>query len=130
MARYGCIVLLFIAGCIAVITKLSITTLIEANAWNERARRELQETVPIPPERGNILASNGNILACNQTLYDIRFDLRHPKLNKLDRLQWRMLDSLADSLDTYFPRHESMREYRDPKSEHSWRTLFRSQLSF
>ncbi len=129
MARYGCIVLLFIAGCIAVITKLSITTLIEANAWNERARRELQETVPIPPERGNILASNGNILACNQTLYDIRFDLRHPKLNKLDRLQWRMLDSLADSLDTYFPRHESMREERDPKSEHSWRTLFRSQLS-
>ena len=88
MARYGCIVLIFLVGCVAVITKLSITTLIEAKGWNDRATRELQETVPLPPERGNILSCNGNILACNQTLYDIRIDVRHPKLNKLTKQQW------------------------------------------
>lgn len=129
MARYGCIVLIFLAGCVAVITKLSITTLIEAKGWNDRAARELQETVPLPPERGNILSCNGNILACNQTLYDIRIDVRHPKLNKLTKQQWNSLDSLADSLDTYYPRTELMRDHPDRASKDSWHTLLHEQLA-
>lgn len=129
MARYGCIVLIFLFGCIAVVTKLSITTIIEAKAWNERATKELEETVPLAPERGSILSSNGNILACNQTLYDIRMDVRHPKLNKLDKEKWASLDSLADSLDIYYPRHESMVDNPDPNSEHSWHTLLHTQLA-
>lgn len=129
MARYGCIVLIFLIGCIAVITKLSITTIVQANKWNERADAELKKVVRIDPERGSILSSNGNILACNQTLYDIRIDVRHPAFGKLDKTDWNSIDSLADSLDVYFPRHESMREHRDRNSSYSWYKIFHEQFA-
>lgn len=128
MARYGCIVLLFIVGCIAIIGKLSMTTLIRAAEWNKRAEKELSDTSVLLPERGSILSANGNILACNQTLYDVRIDLRHPKFTKLTPKQWAAIDSLADSLDVYHPRVKGLDHPIDHKSEDSWRHLFRTQF--
>ena len=63
--RYGIITLAFLVFAIGVVVKLIETTVVNAPAWNERAHRELSQVTVIPPERGNILASNGNILACN-----------------------------------------------------------------
>ncbi|MCM1318897.1 MAG: penicillin-binding transpeptidase domain-containing protein [Muribaculaceae bacterium] len=128
MARYGCIVLLFILGCVCIIAKLSITTIVDAPKWNERAERELADTSIIYPTRGSILSNNGNILACNETLYDLRIDLRHPKFNKLGPKQWAALDSLADSLDVYYPRVKDAPQPISPDSPDSWRALFNTQL--
>ncbi|MDE6242410.1 MAG: PASTA domain-containing protein [Muribaculaceae bacterium] len=131
MARYAVIVVAFLLGAGAVIAKLSYTTIIEAPAWNTRAAKEMQKTVPLAPERGNILAANGNILACNQTLYDVRLDMRHPRLvgSRLDAEKWRMLDSLADSLDTHYPRNKYIRENADSMARYSWHTLFRNEFA-
>lgn len=130
MSRYGCLVVLFLASTIAVICKLSITTIVEARAWNERAAREMKKTIPLYPERGSILSSNGNILACNQTLYDIRMDLRHPKfaLRRLDSKHWASLDSLADSLDRHYPRNPEIFTNPDSMKVYSWRTLMHDQF--
>lgn len=130
MARYGCIVLMFLLGCVCIIGKLSITTIVEAKEWNERAAREMADTSIIYPTRGSILSANGNILACNQTLYDIRIDLRHPKFTKIQSRTWAAIDSLADSLDIYYPRVKTP----DNKpvshgSPDSWRYLFHSQFA-
>lgn len=128
LARYGCITLILFIICVAITIKMVNTTIVDAKAWNDRANRELSRTVPLPPERGSILASNGSILACNLTVYDIRIDLRHPKFSNLTRTQWESLDSLADSLNRFFPRHD-MLQNPDTLAKYGWRTVFHEQLS-
>lgn len=125
LARYGCISLLIVLISVAIITKLSITTLVKANEWNERARQELSKTVEIPPTRGSILAGNGNILACNLRVYDIRMDLRHPKLSKFTTEEWDDIMTLGDSLDLYYPRVKE----GDSISKRTWKQLLTEELS-
>ena len=129
MARYGCMVLMFLFGCTLIVGKLAKTTIIEADAWNERASKEMADTSIIYPIRGSILSCNGNILACNQTLYDVRIDLRHPRLTKIKPKTWAALDSLADSLDTYYPRVKDAKKPIEPNDPDSWRKLFHDQFA-
>lgn len=126
--RYGLISLFFIFFGVLVMIKLFNTTIIDAKAWNERAHRELSKIDTIRPERGNILADNGNILACNLKVYDIRLDLRHNKINKLRAIPWNAVDSLADSLDVYYPRVSNLRAHPDTFTKYSWRTRLHAEL--
>lgn len=124
LERYGCVTALLFLICIAVTAKMIKTTVIDADKWNERAVKELNRTKVIKPERGSILAANGNILACNITVYNIRLDLRHPRFSKLTKEQWKALDQFADSLDRLYPRNSRP----DSPDRQSWRTLLHSQL--
>lgn len=128
LTRYGCITLILFAICLGITYKMVRTTVLDAAAWNKRAEKELSRVKSIPPQRGSILASNGSILACNLTVYDIRVDLRHPKFNKLTRKKWESIDSLADSLNLYFPRNSHL-DNPDSLALYSWRTFFHKQLS-
>ena len=62
--RYGIITIMFVAFGVALLVKLFQTTVVDAKEWNARAKAELSRIDTIAPERGNILADNGNILAC------------------------------------------------------------------
>lgn len=127
--RYGLVTLLFVLLAIGVVVKLFDTTIIEAGAWNDRARRELSKIDTIRPERGKILASNGHILACNLKVYDIKVDLRHNKVKSLRAIPWDSVDSLADSLDRYYPRIENLaKAHADTFSKYSWHTRLRKEL--
>lgn len=86
--RYGLITVAFLIFSIMIVVKLFESTVIEAPQWNERAKKELSRTSVIPPERGNLLASNGNILACNLKVYDIKLDLRHNKVKSQNPIPW------------------------------------------
>ncbi len=126
--RYGLITLAFFLFALAVAVKLFNTTVVEAPAWNERARKELSKTSVIPPERGNILASNGNILACNLRVYDIKLDLRHHKVMRQTVIPWEKIDSLADSLDYYYPRVKKLTQHRDTFEKYSWHTRLKREF--
>lgn len=126
--RYGLISLFFIFFGILVMVKLFDTTVIEAGAWNDRARRELSRIDTIRPERGNILADNGNILACNLKVYDIKIDLRHNKVKALRSIPWNKVDSLADSLDVHYPRIKNLHQHPDTFAKYSWHTRLRREL--
>lgn len=127
--RYALISFAFLLFAGAIMVRLFRTTVIEAHAWNERARKELSEVKTIAPERGKILASNGNILACNLKVYDIKIDLRHPKiLNHGKPIPKESIDSLADSLDTYYPRHRDLNAHPDTFQKYSWHTKLRKEL--
>lgn len=102
--RYGIITIAFVLFGVVILVKLFSTTVIEAHEWNARAKAELSRIDTIAPERGNILADNGNILACNLKVYDIKLDLRHDKIKRMKVVPWSSIDSLADSLDVYYPR--------------------------
>lgn len=120
LTRYGMITVGFILFALIIGIKLFNTTVIQANAWNERARRDFNRIDTLKPERGDILADNGNILACNLKVYDIKIDLRHDKV-KRRKLNWAQIDSLADSLDVYYPRRpDLLSQHPDTIKKYSW----------
>ena len=126
--RYGFITLCFLAFSIGVVVKLVETTVVNAPEWNERAHRELSKTTVINPERGNILASNGNILACNLKVYDIKLDLRHNKVIRESVIPWAKIDSLADSLDYHYPRIRNLQQHPDTFKKYSWHTRLKKEF--
>lgn len=127
--RYGVISIAFVVFGVAVLIKLFETTVVEARAWNARAKAELSKIDTILPERGNILASNGNILACNLKVYDIKLDMRHDKIKKMRVIPWSSIDSLADSLDRYYPRIADLEHKpQDTIAKYSWHTRLKKEF--
>ncbi len=126
--RYGLITIAFILFGVAVMFMLFKTTVIDAGRWNERAKETLSKVDTIAPERGNILASNGNILACNLKVYDIKIDLRHDKIMKMRVTPWAKIDSLADSLDVYYPRVSNLNQHPDTFAKYSWHTRLKREF--
>lgn len=126
--RYGLITVAFLLFSIAIVVKLFNTTVIDAPAWNDRAKKELSRTTIIPPERGNLLASNGNILACNLKVYDIKLDLRHNKILSQATIPWESIDSLADSLDYHYPRVRNLTQHPDTFRKYSWHTRLKKEF--
>lgn len=129
LMRYGMISALFVVLAICIVGRLVTTTVIKADEWNATADSILNQLKVIPPERGNILADNGNILACNLTVYDINFDMRHQKVRELGKkLPWASIDSLADSLDLYFPLKAGLESMPAKDSPDSWHTKFKTEF--
>ncbi|MDE6273219.1 MAG: transpeptidase family protein [Muribaculaceae bacterium] len=127
--RYGLITSAFVILAIAIVIKLFTTTIIQAKEWNARAERDFSGLDTISPERGNILADNGNILACNLRVYDIKIDLRHAKVKKKKFIQ-AQIDSLADSLDLYYPRKANLHSLPpDTIKKYSWRTKLNQEFA-
>ena len=128
LMRYTMISIVLLLISFGVVYKLFEATIIDAGAWNARAERELSRVATIAPERGNILADNGNILACNLKVYDIMLDLRHNKIRKLRQIPWQSIDSLADSLDTYFPRRAGLNAHPDTFAKYTWHKRLREEF--
>lgn len=125
--RFTLVTLLLLFVAVLVVTKLFMTTVVNAEAWNKRARSEMNKIDTIAPERGNILASNGSILACNKTVYEARMDLRHFRIP--EDIPWQSVDSLADSLDVNYPRVKGLLSmHRDSIKKYSWHKKLREQL--
>lgn len=126
--RYGVVCLFFLVIAAGIIFKLLMTTVVYADDWNKRAQKELSKTSVIAPERGNLLADNGNILACNLTVYDIKVDLRHEKIKRDLPIPWASIDSLADSLDCYYPLRTDVPNHPDSVKKYSWHTRLKKEF--
>ncbi|MDE6328383.1 MAG: hypothetical protein K2L91_07640, partial [Duncaniella sp.] len=70
--RYAIIVFWILVLSTAIIVKLSETTVVNADKWNEKANKILLQTSEIIPPRGNILAADGSVLATNLNFYTAR----------------------------------------------------------
>lgn len=126
--RYALITIGFLLFSVLLIVKLFHTTVVEAPEWNRRAQKDLSKTSVIKPERGNLLASNGNILACNLKVYDIKIDLRHNKVLSQITIPWAKIDSLADSLDYHYPRVSYLNIHPDTFQKYSWHTRLKKEF--
>ncbi|MDE7080716.1 MAG: transpeptidase family protein [Muribaculaceae bacterium] len=126
--RYGIITFGFLLFAAVVVSRLFTTTVIEAPEWNARAKKDFSRIDTLKPERGDILANNGNILACNLKVYDVKVDLRHNKVQRR-KLIWAQIDSLADSLDRYYPRIPNlMGRHPDTIKKYSWHTRLKREF--
>lgn len=127
--RYGVITGAFLLMAFGIIWNMFRTTVVEASAWNERAEKQLSRIDTIAPERGSILAANGNILACNVKVCDIKIDLRHNKIKRMNKAALTTkLDSLADTLDLIYPRFDPQKADAATKKAKSWRVRFHDEI--
>ena len=103
--RYTLITILILIVCLRVVYKLVDTTVVSADKWNAKANEELSKVETILPERGNIVAADGSILATNLTYYTVRIDYRSEKFMS-DSLR-KAATAAADSLAKYFGRRSA-----------------------
>ncbi len=102
MTRYTIIVVLVLGLSAWIGYNLFKNTVVHASNWNEVAARELgRKSKVILPERGDILAADGQVLATTMQYYDLRMDFGS------EGFKWKCyvddLVPLADSLEVYFP---------------------------
>lgn len=94
--RYGLIVVLILWLSSRIVAKLAENTVVNAEIWNERAQKEMSASKELEPQRGNILAADGSILATNLNFYVARMDYRAEKFN--DRTLRDSIDILSAAL--------------------------------
>lgn len=101
LIRYGVIIVLILLLSARIVMKLCDTTIIDADKWNHRANELLSQSKVIVPPRGNILASDGSVLATNLNFYTARIDYRAEKFN--EKLFRDTIDHLAARMAEHFP---------------------------
>lgn len=122
--RYGLIVAVILLLSAMVVYKLVDTTVLVAHEWNKKATEELSKTYTIVPERGNILAADGSVLAANLRFYTVRIDYRSEKFQ--EKLYRDSMNRICDSMARYFPRRTAeewhaylMKPLEKPKDKRS-----------
>ena len=127
--RYGVITGAFVVMAMGIVWNMFRTTVVEAPAWNARAEKQLSRIDTIAPERGSILAANGNILACNVKVCDIKIDMRHNKIKAMPKSKLiAKLDSLADTLDRCYPRFDPQKADAATRKAKSWRVRLHEEI--
>jgi cell division protein FtsI (penicillin-binding protein 3) len=99
--RYIFVASVIVAFSCLIVKCAADTTIVHAKEWNEKANKELLKVDTIRPERGNVLACDGSVLATNLTYYTARIDFRCSKFMAKEFRE--SLDSLCDTLAKYHP---------------------------
>ena len=102
MSRYFFIVLLMTLVGIAIIVKAAIIMFAERSYWNEVADRFVKENVSMPSIRGNILSSDGKLMASSLPEYRIYLDFKAGG-EKKDTMLVNHIDEIAEGLHKIFP---------------------------
>lgn len=111
LGRYLLISLFIFLLAGAIMVKMFRTTVLDAHLWNEAAERELQRTKEILPERGDILAADGSVLATTLKYFTVRIDYRAERF-KTDSLL-KYADAIADSMVVAFPGRATKKQWKD-----------------
>ena len=74
MTRYFFVILLMALIGIAIVVKAGITMFAERQYWQDVADRFVKENVTVKPNRGNIISSDGKLMASSLPEYRIYMD--------------------------------------------------------
>ena len=108
--RYSAIVALMALLAICIIVKAGFIMFAERQYWREVADRFVKENMPVPPNRGNIISSDGQLMATSLPEYKIYMDFKAGGIRK-DTLLMKHLDEICDGLHKIFP-DRSAKEFR------------------
>ena len=111
MPRYSFIAILMTMLAVAVIGRTLYIMTAKRDFWMQVADRVKADNKPIPPERGNILSCDGQLLASSLPEYKIFMDFRVLKTSKNDTLWAQKIDSICTGLNAIFP-EKSAAEFR------------------
>ena len=108
ITRLAIIYFFMLIMAIVVIAKLLAIQNIKTDRWEQIADNLTHNTVSLEPNRGNICADDGNVLATSVPGYFVRIDLAAPGVRKVYSQQ---SDSLALMLSSFF-RNLPAKEYK------------------
>ncbi len=109
LLRYAVIIACILALAGGISWKLVDNTVVMAQHWNHRADSMMAVVDTIAPDRGDLLACDGTIIATNMLKYNLRIDY---EVQRFARERYMLaIDSLSDSLATYFP-HRTRAQWR------------------
>lgn len=101
LLRYAVVIALILLFSATIMSKVLDTSVFTADKWNEKAKEILDKRTVIHPERGNILAADGSVLATNLNYYTLRIDYQTEQFAE-DSLR-RHVGELATALAREFP---------------------------
>lgn len=110
MLRFSFIILVMVLIGIAIICKAGIIMFAERQYWKDVADRFVKENVTVSPTRGNILSSDGQLMASSLPEYKIYLDFKAGGEVK-DSLLMLYMDSICKGLHQIFP-DKSKAEFR------------------
>lgn len=102
MTRFSFIILIMVLIGIAIICKAGVIMFAERQYWKDVADRFVKENVTIRPTRGNIISSDGQLMASSLPEYKIYMDFKAGGEEK-DSLLLCKMDSICDGLHQIFP---------------------------
>ena len=102
MTRYSFIILVMVLIGIAIICKAGVIMFAERQYWKDVADRFVKENVTVRPTRGNIISSDGQLMASSLPEYKIYMDFKAGGHLK-DSLLMLYMDSICDGLHQIFP---------------------------
>ena len=117
ISRYVLVIIGIMLLVCGIIYKLVDTTVVHRVDWNKKADKILTKVDIVPPERGNIYASNGTLLAGNLHYYTARLDWGVKCVERPDSIN-KYMGALCDSLASMFPE----------KDAKYWEKSFRAQM--
>ena len=109
MLRYFSIAVVLTLICLAVVVKAGVIMTADKGYWEKVAKRQKRDSLLLKPTRGNILSSDGQLMASSLPEYKIYFDFQSidkrdtALLHKMDTLWHDKLDSLCLGLHELFP---------------------------
>ncbi len=107
--RVGVIYILMLAFAMLIIGKILYLQLVEGGKWKEQAQTLTLKDITIESNRGDILASDGRLLASSVPYYEIRMDMRSTGMD--NAIFNSGIDSLSMKLSELF-RDKSQSEYK------------------
>lgn len=98
--RVGVVYILVVVFAVLIIGRIVDIQMFEGKHWRDKAKAITLKDISIMPDRGDIYASDGRILASSVPYYNIRIDFRADGLS--DELFNENVDSLAYHLSNLF----------------------------
>ena len=108
--RYTFFVLIMALLAIAVIVKAGIIMFAERQYWKDVADRFVRENVIVFPTRGNIISSDGKLMASSLPEFRIYMDFKAGGVKK-DTMLMNHLQEICEGLHRIFP-DQSAAEFR------------------
>ena len=102
MTRYFFVILLMGLIGVAIVVKAGITMFAERQYWQDVADRFVKENVTVKPNRGNIISSDGKLMASSLPEYRIYMDFKAGGVKK-DTMLMNHLDEICAGLHKIFP---------------------------
>lgn len=102
MLRYSFIIIMMVMVGFAIIFKAGIIMFAEKQYWQDVADRFVKENQSLPSSRGNIISSDGQLMASSLPEYRIYMDFKAGGAIK-DSLLMLHLDSICEGLHEIFP---------------------------
>ncbi len=100
LVRVALVYLFFVLLGLAIIIKIIYIQFVEGHKWREMAQTITYKDITIEPNRGDICANDGRVLATSVPYFEIRMDLKAAGLS--DEIFREKIDSLALCLSKFY----------------------------